>query len=115
MIRRFGGDGEDELVGQKLLDSENCCCQPVRVVYLPLFPKEKRVSGQTCPKLEWGCIIQCSSKILPSRAAYHRQAMSRRDHIDRIMRDWPYDPNGISVRKRKGNDGRDVLQMRLDL
>jgi hypothetical protein len=41
--------------------------------------------------------------------------MSRRDNIDRIMRDWPYDPNGISVRKRKGNDGRDVLQMRLDL
>jgi hypothetical protein len=41
--------------------------------------------------------------------------MSRRDNIDRILRDWPYDPNGISVRKRKGNDGRDVLQMRLDL
>jgi hypothetical protein len=41
--------------------------------------------------------------------------MSRRDNIDRILRDWPYDPSGISVRKRKGNDGRDVLQMRLDL
>lgn len=41
--------------------------------------------------------------------------MSRRDNIDRLLRDWPFDPNGISVRKRKGNDGRSVLQMRLDL
>ncbi len=41
--------------------------------------------------------------------------MSRRDNIDRLLREWPYDPNGISVRKKKGTDGRDVLQMRLDL
>src|SRR6476660_9665012 len=41
--------------------------------------------------------------------------MSRRDNIDRLLRDWPYDPSGISVRKKKGNDGRDILQMRLDL
>ena len=41
--------------------------------------------------------------------------MSRRDNIDRLLRDWPYDPSGISVRKKKGTDGRDVLQMRLDL
>ena len=41
--------------------------------------------------------------------------MSRRDNIDRLLRDWPYDPDGISVRKKKGVDGREVLQMRLDL
>ena len=41
--------------------------------------------------------------------------MSRRDNIDRLLRQWPYDPDGISVRKKKGADGRDVLQMRLDL
>jgi hypothetical protein len=35
--------------------------------------------------------------------------------IDRILRDWPYDPSGISVRKEQGDNGRDVLQMRLDL
>jgi len=35
--------------------------------------------------------------------------------IDRILREWPYDPSGISVRKQQGDDGRDVLQMRLDL
>ena len=44
-----------------------------------------------------------------------RRAMARKENIDRILRDWPYDPQGISVRKKKGDDGRDVLQMRLDL
>lgn len=41
--------------------------------------------------------------------------MSKRDNIDRLLRDWAYDPSGISVRKKKGSDGRDVIQMRLDL
>ena len=37
------------------------------------------------------------------------------DHIDRLLREWPYDPQGISVRMKTGVDGREVLQMRLDL
>ena len=41
--------------------------------------------------------------------------MARKENIDRILRDWPYDPQGISVRKKKGDDGREILQMRLDL
>lgn len=41
--------------------------------------------------------------------------MARKENIDRILRDWPYDPHGISVRKKRGDDGRDILQMRLDL
>jgi hypothetical protein len=38
-----------------------------------------------------------------------------RDNIDRLLRDWPYDPQGISVRLKQGDDNRQVLQMRLDL
>lgn len=41
--------------------------------------------------------------------------MAGRQNIDHILRDWPYDPSGISVRMQKGKDGRQVLQMRLDL
>src|SRR5687768_6613779 len=41
--------------------------------------------------------------------------MARKENIDRLLREWPYDPEGISVRKKRGDDGRDVLQMRLDL
>ena len=41
--------------------------------------------------------------------------MARKENIDRLLRDWPYDPNGISVRKKRGDDGREILQMRLDL
>jgi hypothetical protein len=41
--------------------------------------------------------------------------MARKENIDRILRDWPFDPQGISVRKVKGDDGRALLQMRLDL
>lgn len=41
--------------------------------------------------------------------------MAKKENIDRILRDWPYDPDGISVRVKKGDDGRRILQMRLDL
>ena len=47
--------------------------------------------------------------------SYPAASMARKDNIDRILREWPYDPQGISVRKKKGDDGREVLQMRLDL
>jgi hypothetical protein len=41
--------------------------------------------------------------------------MARRDNIDRILRDWPYDPEGGNVRIVKGESGRKVIQMRIDL
>jgi hypothetical protein len=44
--------------------------------------------------------------------------MPRRENIDRILRDWPYEPNSaevLNVRVVKGDDGRQVLQMRIDL
>lgn len=54
--------------------------------------------------------------LVPFDTGWHPAAsMARKDNIDRILREWPYDPQGISVRKKKGDDGREVLQMRLDL
>jgi hypothetical protein len=41
--------------------------------------------------------------------------MARREHIDRILRDWPYDPDALNVRMIKGDNGRSVIQMRVDL
>src|SRR4029453_6787304 len=41
--------------------------------------------------------------------------MSEAEHIDEVLRSWPYDPNTLSVRMVNGNDGRDVLQMRIDM
>lgn len=41
--------------------------------------------------------------------------MARREHIDRILRDWPYDPDAINVRRTKGENGRAIIQMRIDL
>lgn len=38
-----------------------------------------------------------------------------RKNIDAILRQWPYEPGEISVRLVRGNDGRSVLQMRLDM
>lgn len=37
------------------------------------------------------------------------------DHIDEVLRGWPYDPAALSVRIVNGDDGRDVLQMRIDM
>lgn len=36
-------------------------------------------------------------------------------HIDLILDDWPYDPDAVSVRMVKGRDGRDLIQMRIEM
>lgn len=41
--------------------------------------------------------------------------MADSEHIDDILREWPYEPDSLSVRIIPGSDGRDVLQMRIDL
>ncbi|MFO0817880.1 MAG: UvrB/UvrC motif-containing protein [Pirellulales bacterium] len=40
---------------------------------------------------------------------------SRKSSLDSLLRDWPYDPQGISVRLAQGDDAREILQMRVDL
>jgi hypothetical protein len=35
--------------------------------------------------------------------------------ISHILRDWPFEPGQVTVRRVKGDDGRDKIQMRLDL
>lgn len=41
--------------------------------------------------------------------------LSRKANIDGILKGWPYEPEGVSVRLAIGKDGREVLQMRVDL
>jgi hypothetical protein len=41
--------------------------------------------------------------------------MRGQDNIDDILRDWPYDPKSVSVRLTEGEDGRDLIQMRIDM
>ncbi len=36
-------------------------------------------------------------------------------NIDVILRDWPYDPSAVSVRLTDGDDGREVIQMRVEM
>lgn len=38
-----------------------------------------------------------------------------RQDIDHVLQDWPYKPGTISVRRTSADDGREVLQMRIDL
>jgi len=40
---------------------------------------------------------------------------SMADHIDNILRKWPFDPQQLSVRIVRATRNRDVLQMRVDL
>ena len=41
--------------------------------------------------------------------------MARRKDIDDLLADWPYQPGEIMARMVKAADGRDLLQMRIDL
>lgn len=48
-------------------------------------------------------------------STYPFPRMSKRQDIDRILRDWEFDPTEISVRLIEGNNGRELLQMRVEL
>jgi hypothetical protein len=39
----------------------------------------------------------------------------RRQDIDRLLADWPFQPGEVSARLVKGGDGREVLQMRVEM
>ncbi|QDT12165.1 UvrB/UvrC motif-containing protein [Planctomycetes bacterium K23_9] len=41
--------------------------------------------------------------------------MKRTMHLDDILSDWDFNPSTLNVRLTKGKDGRDVIQMRVDL
>lgn len=41
--------------------------------------------------------------------------MARRLDIDRILQQWPFEPGEISARLVKAGDGREVLQMRVEM
>ncbi len=41
--------------------------------------------------------------------------MARPRNIDEILRAWTYEPNAVNVRMARGHDGRDVLQMRIEM
>ena len=41
--------------------------------------------------------------------------MSDREHIDDHLEDWEFDPQSLSVRMSQGRDGRQIIQMRVDM
>lgn len=41
--------------------------------------------------------------------------MARKTHIDAILRDWPYEPGTVSARLVRARDGRNVVQMRIEM
>jgi hypothetical protein len=41
--------------------------------------------------------------------------MAKRHDIDRILQEWPYEPGEISARVVRASDGREVLQMRVEM
>ncbi len=37
------------------------------------------------------------------------------DHLDDLLQQWPYEPDSLGVRLVKGAQGRDIIQLRIDL
>lgn len=50
-----------------------------------------------------------------SRNKLRKVEMSSYKGLDGILQNWKFDPHALSVRLVKGDDGRDVIQMRVDL
>jgi len=36
-------------------------------------------------------------------------------HLDDLIKEWEFNPHTLNVRMVKGKDGRDVIQMRVDM
>lgn len=41
--------------------------------------------------------------------------MNSKQHLDHLLKEWPFEAEGLGVRLVKGDDGRDVIQVRVDL
>ena len=41
--------------------------------------------------------------------------MAKKQNIDRLLNEWAYEPESLTVRKIKGDDGREVIQMRIEM
>ena len=41
--------------------------------------------------------------------------LAKRKDIDILLRDWPYEPGEVSARLVRATDGREVLQMRIEM
>lgn len=41
--------------------------------------------------------------------------MQKKQHLDQLLRSWTFDPHTLNVREVRGEDGRDILQMRVDM
>ena len=39
----------------------------------------------------------------------------RSQHLDHLLKQWPFEPGQVQVRQMQGGDGRDLLQMRVDM
>ena len=59
-------------------------------------------------------IMGVSSLLKPLRVRASL-SMARRQDIDRVLREWPYEPGEISARVVRAADGREVLQMRVEM
>ncbi len=57
--------------------------------------------------------MKSSSRGLPIEN--RKLAMGSSKGLDELLREWKFDPHSLSVRLVKGSDGRDVIQMRVDL
>ncbi len=44
-----------------------------------------------------------------------RKKKADEQHIDSVLKDWPYDPDAVSVRLVEGTDGRELIQMRIEM
>ncbi|MCL4204659.1 MAG: UvrB/UvrC motif-containing protein [Pirellulaceae bacterium] len=41
--------------------------------------------------------------------------MAVKKNLDRLLEQWPFEPDSVKVRVVQGDDGRDVIQMRVDM
>tara|TARA_R110002073_G_scaffold176633_9_gene334383 strand:+ start:5835 stop:6641 length:807 start_codon:yes stop_codon:yes gene_type:complete len=63
-----------------------------------------------------GCYTQDSALKQPVFFLIEQNGLMKRAiHFDELLSKWEFDPGNLNVRLVKGKDGRDVIQMRIDM
>ena len=54
-------------------------------------------------------------RLIPKHFSAANGLMKRNMHLDDLLTGWEFNPSTLNVRLVKGKDGRDVIQMRVDM
>ena len=87
----------------------------MQAVESPAFGPRSSSVARACTSGYIMGALACTTRSATMPELAIERDMARRHDIDRILKEWPYEPGEISARLVRATDGREVLQMRVEM